>query len=373
MKYIRMPIEIESPEEIGYDVIQYNLTESSVADLSLADIGTLDPSIKLAYTDHKGKPALRKLIAEQYNSNIKMDEVLLTCGAAAALFMLNTSLLKANDHLIVVQPNYATNIEVPKAIGCKISYINLQIENKWKLNIDEIKKAITPGTKLISITTPHNPTGMVLSEDELEKIIKIAEEENIYLLVDETYRDICFDTTYPLAATLSNKVISISSVSKAYGLPGVRIGWVITKDKILFEKLLAAKEMMYITNSIVDEEVCYSFLQRKDFWKEKINKNAVENLTILQEWLEKEKRFEYELPKGGVVCFPAIKKEIVIDTEYFYKQLFSKYRTMVGPGHWFNMPDSFMRIGFAWIDKETLTTGLDNISRCLDDCLQHKK
>ena len=370
MKYVRKPIEVESPEEIGYDSIRYNLTESSVADLCLADIGMLDANIKLAYTNHKGKPELRKLIAEQYNNNIKTDEVLLTCGAAAALFMVNTSLLTSNDHLIVMQPNYATNIEVPKAIGCKISYINLQIDSEWKLNVDDIANAITPATKLISITSPHNPTGMVLSEVELQNIIQLAIEKNIYLLVDETYRDICFDTPYPLAASFSDKVISISSVSKAYGLPGVRIGWVITKDKTLFEKLLAAKEMMYITNSILDEEACFSFLQKKDFWKEKINKKSIENLDILKAWLEKENRFEFVLPKGGVVCFPAIKKDIIINLEYFYQRLFSKYGTMVGPGHWFNMPDRFMRIGFAWIDKETLIAGLNNISECLNDCVR---
>jgi aspartate/methionine/tyrosine aminotransferase len=170
-----------------------------------------------------------------------------------------------------------------------------------------------------------------------------------------------------LAASLSDKVISISSVSKAYGLPGLRIGWLITKDTMLFKKLLAAKEMMHITNSVLDEEACFSFLQKRNYWKEKINKAAVENLSVLQAWLEKEKRVEYVLPKGGVVCFPAIKKELNIDLNLFYEQLLSKYETMVGPGHWFNMPDRFMRIGFAWIDKLTLEKGLENISRCLDD------
>lgn len=369
MKYVRMPIEIESPEERGYETIAYNLSESSVADLSIADIGGIDGTIKLAYTDHKGKPALRQLIAEQY-AGIKPEEVLLTCGAAAALFAINTSLLDKESHLIVVQPNYATNIDVPKAIGCAISYINLRIEEKWKLNIDAIKKSITGNTKLISITSPHNPTGMVLSEDELKQVIRIAEEKNIYLLVDETYRDICFDTPYPLAASLSNKVISISSVSKAYGLPGLRIGWVITKDKTLYEKLLAAKEMMHITNSVLDEEACFSFLQKKEYWKEKINKSAFENLSVLQTWLEKETRFEYIMPEGGVVCFPAIKESFKIDHILFYETLLSKYGTMVGPGHWFNMPDRFMRIGFAWIDKATLQEGLNNISRCLDDFIK---
>ncbi len=358
---------MESPEEMGYDTIQYNLSESSVADLTLADIGPLNNSFKLGYTDHKGKPELRQLLATQYN-DVQPGEILLTCGAATALFMVNTALLTASDHLIVLHPNYATNIEVPKAIGCSIAYIHLQIENRWAVSIDAIADAITPETKLISITSPHNPTGMVLEEDELKKLIALAEEKNIHLLVDETYRDICFNTPYPIAASMSNKIISISSLSKAYGLPGLRIGWLVTKDKSLFEKLLAAKEMIHITNSALDEEACFSFLQKKDFWKKKINQQALENLSILKAWLERENRLEYVLPKGGVVCFPAIKKELGIDCNLFYQALFATYGTMVGPGHWFNMPDRYMRIGFGWIDKATLTTGLDNISKCLDDC-----
>jgi aspartate/methionine/tyrosine aminotransferase len=363
-----MSIEAESPEELGYDNIAYNLCESSVADCSLADIGFLNPAIKLAYTDHKGKPELRQLIANQY-SNIDPDELLLTCGAAAALFMVNTSLLTSADHLVVVQPNYATNIEVPKAIGCNISYISLTLENNWKLSIDAIANAILPNTKLISITSPHNPTGMVFSEAELKAVIQLAEDKDIYLLVDETYRDICFPTPYPLAASLSDKVISISSVSKAYGLPGIRLGWLVTKHKQLFEKLLAAKEMIYITNSILDEEACYVFLQKKDHWTTMINEKAKDNLAILTTWLQLETRLQCILPAGGVVCFPAIKAAANINLPLFYTKLMKQYKTMVGPGHWFDMPDSYMRIGFAWIDKTTLKKGLENISDCLDECV----
>jgi aspartate/methionine/tyrosine aminotransferase len=283
--------------------------------------------------------------------------------------MVNTLLLTPADHLVVVQPNYATNIEVPKAIGCSISFVNLAIENNWHLSIDDIAKAIQPNTKLISITSPHNPSGMVLSYIQLSKIIQLAEEKNIYLLVDETYRDICFATPYPLAASLSNKVISISSVSKAYGLPGIRLGWLVTKDQQLFEKLLAAKEMIYITNSVLDEEACYAFLQKKDQWVEIINKKAQENLQIVKEWFLAETRLRYVLPAGGVVCFPAIKEEVEIDLNLFYSTLMKRYKTMVGPGHWFNMPDKFMRIGFAWIDEITLKKGLENISSCLDECV----
>ncbi|MEN9569738.1 MAG: hypothetical protein RL172_969 [Bacteroidota bacterium] len=369
MKYIRMPIEAESPEERGYDTIKYNLSESSVTDLTLADIGLLNPGLQLAYTDHRGKLALRQLLAAQYPGTDVAD-VLLTCGAAAALFMINTLLLSANDHLVVVRPNYATNIEVPKAIGCAISYVDLLPATQWQLTAAAIEDALTPATKLISITSPHNPTGMVLDEAELLKIIALAEARNIYLLVDETYRDICFKTPYPLAATLSHKVISISSVSKAYGLPGIRMGWLITKDAGLYQQLLCAKEMIHITNSILDEEACCQFLQNGQAWQQRINQKAQHHLQLVQQWLQAEPRIQAVMPAGGVVCFAAIRQGLIKDLPAFYDTLLTTYGTLVGPGHWFDMPMNYMRIGFAWPDTASLQQGLLQISACLDECIK---
>ena len=191
--------------------------------------------LKLEYIEHRGKKAFRELIAKEC-SNLSAENVLLANGAAGALFIINTSLLNKEDHLIVVRPNYATNIKVPETIGCKISYIDLQFENNWQLEFSTVYKALTPATKLISITSPHNPTGMVVDENVLNQLIDLAEEKNIYLLVDETYRDTCFKTSAPLAASKSKNVISVSSLSKAYGLPGLRIGWIITQNENLMEQ-----------------------------------------------------------------------------------------------------------------------------------------
>ena len=174
MLYKRMPIEEESPEERGYATIQYNLSESSVTDMRLSDIGLQLDNIPLEYIPHRGKTELRKLIAND-GAGLREESVLLTNGAAGALFIINTALLNVNDHLIVVQPNYATNIAVPRTIGCSISLIHLKFENNWRLNIDDIKNAVQSNTMLISITTPHNPTGMMMTEDELNELIAFAE------------------------------------------------------------------------------------------------------------------------------------------------------------------------------------------------------
>ena len=368
MHYKRMPIEKESPEEIGYSNIEFNLAESSVADLRFDQLNISLNDLKLEYIGHRGKEALRKLIIKDV-PNLSSKNVLLTNGAAGALFIINTSLLNKEDHLIVVRPNYATNIKVPETIGCRISYIDLQFENEWQLELSSVAKTITDSTKLISITTPHNPTGMMIDENVLDQLTGLVEKHNIHLLVDETYRDTCFRTPYPITASKSKNIISVSSLSKAYGLPGLRMGWLITQDEILMEQFLAAKEMIYISNSAIDEEVAYQFYLQKEKFTKAINEKAMQNFESLKQWLQKEKRLECILPKGGVVCFPGFKNNISIDTNKFYQTLLHKYKTMVGPGHWFEMPDTYMRIGFGWTDAVTFKQGLKNISAAIDECL----
>ena len=368
MKYVRMPIEIESPEQMGYDNVKFNLAESSVSDAIYKNLNLNLNELLLCYGHHLGKPELRELISKEYK-NISVDDVLLTASAASALFIVATSLLSEKDHLIVVRPNYATNIETPRAIGSEISFVDLNFENKFALDPQKIKALIKPNTKYISITQPHNPTGTMLSEDVLKEIIKIAEQHNCFLLVDETYRDLSLKNKNPLAATLSDKVISVSSVSKAYGLPGIRIGWIITKNKTLQELFLAAKEQIFICNSVVDEEIAYQFLLKKETHFAPIKKQIEENFIVLKNWMLNNKHIEWVEPSGGVVCFPRIKPEIKIDLKRFYETLNGKYKTFPGPGHWFEMNDRYMRIGFGWPRKQELENGLHNITRSIEDVL----
>lgn len=369
MHYKRMPIERESPEETGYSNILYNLAESSVTDLQFGELHLSLDRLKLEYIAHRGHTDLRKLLAAEAGMPNE-EKVLLTNGAAGALFIINSSLLTAVDHLIVVKPNYATNIEVPLTIGCSITYINLQFEENWRINTAAIDAAIQPNTKLISITTPHNPTGMLMCTEELNAIIAIAEKTNTWLLVDETYRDACFKTPYPVMASASRRIISVSSLSKAWGLPGLRIGWLITQDEQLLEQFLAAKEMIYISNSALDEAVAYQFYLQKEKFAQAINAKAMKNFEVLKKWLEQETRLEAVLPEGGVVCFPKFTSGTPVNTEKFYSLLMQKHKTMVGPGHWFGMPDTYMRIGFGWTDTPSFETGLQHISLAIDECMQ---
>jgi aspartate/methionine/tyrosine aminotransferase len=164
---------------------------------------------------------------------------------------------------------------------------------------------------------------------------------------------------------LSNKVISVSSLSKAYGLPGLRMGWLITQDEVLMEQFLAAKEMMYISNSAIDEEVAFQFYRQKEKFAGAINQQAMESFKVLVQWLQQETALEYVLPRGGVVCFPRFKQPGSINIPRFYETLLQQYKTMVGPGHWFAMPDAYMRIGFGWAGKTAVERGLMHVSEAI--------
>lgn len=364
MRYRRMPIEIESPEQLGYGNIACNLAESSVTDALLTDLNLNLGGLVLAYGDHFGKPELRDLIASA-SGGLNRDDILLTVGAAGALFIVATSLLNAGDRVLVVYPNYATNIETPRALGCQMDYVRLTFENEFRISVDEIAERITPETKLVSVTCPHNPTGSMMSEDELRRLVNVVEAKGCHLLVDETYREMSFGGVLPVAASLSQQVISVTSLSKTYGLPGIRLGWITCRDQGLMETFLAAKEQIFISNSVVDEEIAYQFLSRKQEHLARIRQHIDTNFGVLKRWMAEQQDIEWIEPSGGVVCFPRIKPDSEVDVEKFYRVLNAVYKTFTGPGHWFEADRRHMRVGYGWPDKAQLEAGLHNISQAL--------
>jgi len=366
MRYVRMPIEIESPEETGYDTIACNLAESSMRDRVLGDLG-LDVDLAgmvLLYGDHRGHQALRALLAAE--GGCAVDQVLLTPGAAGALFIVATTLLQPGDHLVVLRPNYATNIETPRAIGCDISYVDLSFERGWRYDERVIMAAMTPRTRLVSITTPHNPTGVVLDPVALARIIALVESRGAHLLVDETYRDLSTEAARPFATAQSERVISVASLSKAYGLPGLRIGWLMTRDRELNERFLAAKEQIFICGAVLDEEIAYRVYRKRSAELPNIMADVARGRTVVREWIAAERRMEWVEPMGGVVAFPRIREDAGVDIARFYAVLNGERKTLVGPGHWFEQDDRYMRIGFGWPQPQELRDGLANISAALD-------
>lgn len=364
-----MPIEVESPEEMGYSTIQYNLAESSVRDRTIGELGIDLSNVLMNYGHHRGLPQLQEAIYEE-NNILKSEDVLVTAGAAQALYLVATTLLNQDDHLIVVRPNYGTNLETPRGIRCAMTIINLSFESGFQPDIDEIQKAIRPNTKLISITHPHNPTGVFVSKSTIESLIQLSEKSGCYLLIDETYRHLNFKTPLlPYYAEKSDRVISASSLSKAFGAPGIRIGWIVSKDTKLQYDLLAAKEQMIISNSVVDEYIALQIFLRKEELLKEVHSTLKTNYQIVEDWLQSNNDFfEWVTPDAGAVVFPRIKESIQVDFSKFYDRLYSHYHTVVGGGHWFEQNQRYMRIGFGYPSATELRIGLENVMRSVMDC-----
>jgi aspartate/methionine/tyrosine aminotransferase len=371
LDYRRSAIEKESPEQFGYDRIKYNLSESSVTDLRLQDLSWDAPDLDISYGDHLGLPELRSHIAREAGG-ISPDQVLVTAGAAAALFIAATSLLKPGDHLVVLHPNYVTNVETPRAVGCRPDYLRLTFETGFRLDIDRLQALIRPETRLVSLTYPHNPTGTHISEADLRRVIALVEGAGCFLLLDETYREMASGQTLPTAASLSRLAISVSSCSKSFGLPGLRLGWLITQDASLFETFLAAKEQIFISNSVVDEKMAARFFTLKGRLFPKIQTHIDRNFQTMKAWIEANEFMEWVEPSAGCVCFPRIKESLPVHLDRFYALLLDKYKTFVGPGHWFEMDRRYMRIGYGWPTNEDLRAGLESITRAIGEAIRQK-
>ncbi|MGO4406609.1 pyridoxal phosphate-dependent aminotransferase [Bosea sp. RAF48] len=366
---MRMPIEIEAPEQLGYETIRRNLSESSVADRRLGDLNVNLNDVLLCYGDHKGSIDLRDTVAG-LGTDLGAEDVLITAGASAALFIVATSLLDADQHLVVVRPNYATNIETPRAIGCDISFIDLDFEAGFRLDLDKIEAAIRPNTRYVSVTYPHNPSGVMISEAELRALVALVERKGCLLLFDETYREMTFGPVLPVAASLSPRVISVSSLSKTYGIPGIRIGWLICKDPVLMQTFLAAKEQIGISGSMIDEYVGYVALTQRQDWLGPNSRLIRQGFEIVRDWIARDEFMEWVEPEGGCVCLPRIRPDVKIDLPAFYQRLYSVHGTYVGAGHWFEMPDNYFRIGFGWPTLPQLSEGLDGISASIRETLR---
>lgn len=362
-----MPIEVESPEESGgYQNIRSNLVESSIADKSLSQLNLSVPDLKLQYTGHRGGERLRELVVSE-ESSLNPENVLITTGTAGALFIVATSLLTTKDHILIIRPNYAINLATPRAIGCEIGYLDLTFDNGFRIDFAVLENAIKPNTRLISLTNPHNPSGQTMSRDELESVAALAKARGCHLLVDEIYKDITFHESLPIAAALGDHVISVGSVSKCFGIPGTRIGWLINTDNQLMETFLAAKEQINICGSVMDEWIAENVLAQRHDLLSMTSKDVKARLDIVASWVEQEECLDWIRPQAGMVCILRFAKVPTGGPTAFYARLAEKYGVWVAPGRWFEMDDIYFRIGYGWPDLGDFVYGLEKISTALHE------
>jgi aspartate/methionine/tyrosine aminotransferase len=338
---------------------KYNLAGSDCENMKLAELlefaSTEDraafEALSLGYTETFGAPALRDEIARTYDT-LGPQHLLCFAGAEEAIYAAMQVLLSAGDHAIVVTPNYQAAETVPLSI-CAVTGVPLDIERDWDLDLDLLRAALRPNTKLISINFPNNPTGKILPRETFDALVEICRSRGIWLFSDEVYRLIERDPArrLPQAVDVYERGISLNVMSKAYGLAGLRIGWLACKDRAMLVRFERFKHFLSICNSAPSEALARIALKAR----EKIlarNRGVIrENLTVLTAFFaDYAHLFDWREPDGGCIGF--IRYKGAEGVEEFTRRLVEEsgvlflpssiYRSELGP-----VPLNCLRVGFG--------------------------
>jgi aspartate/methionine/tyrosine aminotransferase len=297
---------------------RYHLTASDPESMTVADVLALGTDadrealhgLWLGYTPTWGTEPLREAIAATY-SNVSADDVLVFTGAEEALFWTTQVLLGPGEHAVVTVPNYQSTETVPLAAGSSLTGVPLWTGTgsalRWTLDVDRVKAALRPNTTLLAVNVPNNPTGFVPPVEVFDELVALCEERGIRLVSDEVYGGIELDPsrTLPQAADRSERAVSINVMSKAYGLPGLRIGWVACRDRTALRALERAKEFTTICNSAPSELLATVALRNAPALRERVRGIVLENVATFEAFFAKHAdRFEFSPPDGSCVAFP---------------------------------------------------------------------
>jgi len=332
----------------------YLLTQSDCASMSIDEVLALEPGSKerflnegLGYTEVPGSPELREVISGLYQT-MTADNILVHAGAQEPIFNFMNVLLDKEDHVITQYPIYQSLFEVANAIGCGVSKWSLEMSgNGWTMDIDKLESMIQSNTKLIIINSPNNPTGFTFSEEELKRIIEIAKKHDIYVFCDEVYKGVELDgIKRPWFADCYEKGISLGVMSKAYGLAGLRIGWLATKDKELLERLTKMKHYTSICCSAPSEFIATIALKNSDKLLNRNTKIIENNLVIAESFFSKYKKlFNYSRPMAGPIAFIEMNLETPI--EKLCVDLVEDAGVLLLPSSIYGFEGQYFRMGFG--------------------------
>ena len=322
--------------------------------LELGDFENLEEqilNIKLGYNPTSGSDKLKETVASLYRYNTKPENVLITTGAIEADYHVTNSLVNKGDTVIAQFPAYQALYSTAEARGAKIKYWRMKPENEYKPDINELKRLIDEKTKLVVLNIPNNPTGAVISEVQLKTILKWAEEQDFYVLCDEVYHELELikGVIPPYGRSLSKKAVSVGSMSKAYGLSGLRLGWIVGPKEIV-QKCWEGKDYTTISNApLSDFLATFALINREKIMQRNLT-IARKNFKTLLTWFKQhEYFFDYIMPEVGVLCFPKL-KNIPLTSEELCKKIFNEKKLLLVPGECFDMP-GHLRIGFGGDSK----------------------
>ncbi len=349
----------------------WNLAETCVESLTIgellklsgrngADLSALLP-MKMTYGAIKGSDRLRAAIAALYDKQ-DAENVIVTHGTIGANMLVHKTLVSAGDRVIPVIPTYQQHYSIPASIGADIQHLKLREENGFLPDLDELRALALPGTRLIALNNPNNPTGALMDRQMLEEIAEVARAAGAWILCDEVYRgtDQTGDGMTASIADVYEKGISTAGMSKAYSLAGIRLGWVAAPADMI-EAITIHRDYDTISVGIIDDHFATLALENKERVLARSQTITRGNLAILEDWIAQEARISWVKPRSGTTAL--LKYDLPLPSQNFCRSLLERTGVLLTPGSAMEM-EGYVRIGYA-NTPSILKEGLTRISNYL--------
>ncbi len=334
------------------------LSSSDCESLAVEDLLALEPdaaerlhSLRLGYTEVAGSPELRTAVAGRYET-VQPDDVLAVAAAEEGIFATYHALLGPGDHVVVEAPCYGSAIEVARSTGAEVELWQRRHEDGWEHDLDALERLLRAETRLIYINSPHNPTGMPMSRRTFERLLDIARERDLVIFSDEVYRGLEHDPAdrLPAACDVYEHAISLNTVSKAYGLPGLRIGWLACRNPELIAQVRDFKLYTTICSSAPSELLVALALRHGEQLVDRCRELVLANLPLLDAFLDRHAGlFEWVRPTAGPTGFPRVRGDF--DVKSWCEQIAEQAGVLLLPGAVYDEP-KHVRMGFGRANLE---------------------
>jgi aspartate/methionine/tyrosine aminotransferase len=333
---------------------RYNLAETCVESLTIAELLEMAGQratileellpLKMTYGAIEGSARLRTAIAGLYTSQ-SIANVLVTHGAIGANALVYQALVAAGDRIVTIVPTYQQHYSIPESLGADVQRLHLRAENGYLPDVEELRRLVTPGTKLIAFSNPNNPTGSLMDRALLEEVVRIAASVNAYILSDEVYRGTTqvHDALTPSIADLYPRGISTGSMSKAFSLAGLRLGWICGPSEVL-RAAEVHRDYNTISVGILDDIFSSIALENRDKILARSRDIVRTNLATLDRWLQSESAFSYVKPLAGTVAL--LRYAVDMPSHQFCMRLLEETGVLFTPGSAFEL-EGCVRIGYA--------------------------
>jgi len=350
--------------------VAFNLSESGVLPLRVEELVD-DPeqflSYSLKYPESDGSNELRDHFAKWYGA--RRDEILVTNGGSEANFTALWGLLDPDDHAAIMLPNYLQSWGLSRAYSAKTTTFQLvehKANNRWALDIESLRRAVTKKTKLIVVTNPNNPTGAVLNEEEMSELIRVARKANAWLLVDEIYRGAeVRDSITPTFWGRYDKLLITSGLSKAFGLPGLRIGWIVAPAKTIAQ-LCRYRDYTTLTPTFLSDRLARVVMEpaRREQVLERTRTIIRRNLPRLESWIRSHRDIlTYIPPVAGAITF--FRYKLPISSAALFDRLRKERSVLITPGDHFGA-GRYIRVGFGY-DVDYTLRGLAQVDTTFEE------